>query len=32
MDRIAKLKWNCADHLARETENKWDHRVLFWRP
>ncbi|CAH2237348.1 jg12062 [Pararge aegeria aegeria] len=30
--RVAKLKWQWAGHLARRTDGRWGLKVLEWRP
>ena len=30
--RISKLKWQWAGHIARRTDGRWGRRVLEWRP
>ncbi|CAH2254211.1 jg14379 [Pararge aegeria aegeria] len=30
--RVAKLKWQCAGHIARRTDGLWGLKVLEWRP
>jgi len=30
-ERIARLKWQWADHVARMNSNRWTSRVLKWR-
>ncbi|CAH2265141.1 jg9293 [Pararge aegeria aegeria] len=30
--RVAKLKWQCAGHIARRTDGRWGLNVLEWRP
>ncbi|CAH2268866.1 jg21138 [Pararge aegeria aegeria] len=30
--RVAKLKWQCAWHIARRTDGRWGLKVLEWRP
>jgi hypothetical protein len=30
--RIAKLKWQWAGHIARRTDGRWGGKVLEWRP
>ncbi|CAG9120660.1 unnamed protein product [Plutella xylostella] len=30
--KICKLKWQCAGHICRRTDNRWGRRVLEWRP
>ena len=32
MDRIAKLKWQWAGHMARQEDTRWAPRILQWRP
>lgn len=32
IDRITRLKWNWAGHLARTTDGRWTKRILEWRP
>jgi hypothetical protein len=31
-DRIAKLKWQWAGHVARQKNDRWTPRVISWRP
>ncbi|CAH2267257.1 jg14725 [Pararge aegeria aegeria] len=31
-DRVAKLMWQWAGHLARRTDGRWGLKVLEWRP
>jgi hypothetical protein len=26
------MKWQCAGHISRKTDNRWGKRVLEWRP
>ncbi|CAH2232920.1 jg12423 [Pararge aegeria aegeria] len=30
--RVAKLKWQWAGHIARRTDGRWGLKVLEWRP
>ena len=30
--RISKLKWQWAGHIARRTDDRWGRKVLEWRP
>ncbi|CAH2244606.1 jg11720 [Pararge aegeria aegeria] len=30
--RVAKLKWKWAGHIARRTDGRWGSKVLKWRP
>ncbi|CAK1604107.1 unnamed protein product [Parnassius mnemosyne] len=30
--RISKLKWQWAGHIARRTDNRWGRKVLEWQP
>ncbi|CAH2241823.1 jg16215 [Pararge aegeria aegeria] len=30
--RVAKLKWKWAGHIARRTDGRWGSKVLEWRP
>ncbi|CAH2219204.1 jg22423 [Pararge aegeria aegeria] len=30
--RVAKLKWKWAGHIARRTDVRWGSKVLEWRP
>ncbi|CAH2240428.1 jg13331, partial [Pararge aegeria aegeria] len=30
--RVAKLKWKWAGHIARSTDGRWGSKVLEWRP
>ncbi|CAH2268393.1 jg15847 [Pararge aegeria aegeria] len=30
--RVAKLKWQWAGHIARRTDRRWGLKVLEWRP
>ncbi|CAH2259301.1 jg10040 [Pararge aegeria aegeria] len=30
--RVAKLKWQLAGQIARRTDERWDLKVLEWRP
>ncbi|CAH2232710.1 jg5334 [Pararge aegeria aegeria] len=30
--RVAKLKWHWAEHLARRTDGRWGLKVLEWPP
>ncbi|CAH2218259.1 jg1382 [Pararge aegeria aegeria] len=30
--RVAKLKWQWAGHIARRTDGRWGFKVLEWRP
>ena len=30
--RISKLKWQWAGHIARRTDGRWGRKVLEWRP
>ncbi|CAH2242561.1 jg8133 [Pararge aegeria aegeria] len=30
--RVAKLKWKWAGHIARRTNERWGSKVLEWRP
>ncbi|CAH2233327.1 jg6241 [Pararge aegeria aegeria] len=30
--RVAKLKWKWAGHIARRTDGRWGLKVLEWRP
>jgi hypothetical protein len=30
--RISMLKWQWAGYISRRTDNRWDKRVLEWRP
>ncbi|CAH2208128.1 jg27685 [Pararge aegeria aegeria] len=30
--RVAKLKWQWAGHIARRSDGRWDLKVLEWRP
>ncbi|CAH2086944.1 unnamed protein product [Euphydryas editha] len=30
--RICKLKWQWAVHIARRTDGRWSRKVLEWRP
>ncbi|CAH2208809.1 jg575 [Pararge aegeria aegeria] len=30
--RVAKLKWQWAGHIARRTDGRWVLKVLEWRP
>ncbi|CAH2207927.1 jg26627, partial [Pararge aegeria aegeria] len=30
--RVAKLKWKWAGHVARRTDRRWGSKVLEWRP
>ncbi|CAH2230063.1 jg20272 [Pararge aegeria aegeria] len=30
--RVAKLKWKWARHIARRTDGRWGFKVLEWRP
>ncbi|CAH2263873.1 jg21595 [Pararge aegeria aegeria] len=30
--RVAKLKWKWAGHIARGTDGRWGSKVLEWRP
>ncbi|CAH2233311.1 jg6233 [Pararge aegeria aegeria] len=30
--RVAKLKWQWAGHIARSTNGRWGLKVLEWRP
>ena len=30
--RISKLKWQWAGHIARRTDKRWGRKVLEWRP
>ena len=32
MDRVAKLKWNWAGHIARTTDDRWTKNIMSWRP
>src|ERR1700744_4182091 len=32
MARIASLKWNWADHIARMTDDRWTKPIIQWRP
>ncbi|CAH2229998.1 jg20210 [Pararge aegeria aegeria] len=29
--RVAKLKWQWAEHIARRTDGRWGLKVLEWR-
>ncbi|CAH2238966.1 jg19290 [Pararge aegeria aegeria] len=29
--RVAKLKWQCAGHIARRTDGRWGPKVLEWK-
>ncbi|CAH2211102.1 jg18548, partial [Pararge aegeria aegeria] len=29
--RVAKLKWKWAGHIARRTDGRWGSKVLEWR-
>ncbi|CAH2226444.1 jg17684 [Pararge aegeria aegeria] len=30
--RVAKLKWQLAGHIARRTDGRWGLKMLEWRP
>ncbi|CAH2240183.1 jg10124 [Pararge aegeria aegeria] len=30
--RVARLKWKWAEHIARRTDGRWGSKVLEWRP
>ncbi|CAH2235269.1 jg20644 [Pararge aegeria aegeria] len=30
--RVAKLKWQLAGHIARRTDVRWDSKELEWQP
>ncbi|CAH2209453.1 jg75 [Pararge aegeria aegeria] len=30
--RVAKLKWQWAGHIARRTDGRWGSTVLEWQP
>ncbi|CAH2225220.1 jg5212 [Pararge aegeria aegeria] len=30
--RVTKLKWKWAGHIARRTDGRWGSKVLEWRP
>ncbi|CAH2235024.1 jg1294 [Pararge aegeria aegeria] len=30
--RVVKLKWQWAGHIARRTDGRWGSKVLEWRP
>ncbi|CAH2269361.1 jg14066 [Pararge aegeria aegeria] len=30
--RVAKLKWQWAGHIARRTDRRWGSKVLEWQP
>ncbi|CAH2243675.1 jg26149 [Pararge aegeria aegeria] len=30
--RVAKLNWQWAGHIARRTDGRWGVKVLEWRP
>jgi hypothetical protein len=32
VQRISTLKWLCAGHISRRTDNRWGKRLLEWRP
>ncbi|CAH2267521.1 jg22609 [Pararge aegeria aegeria] len=32
VQRVAKLKWKWAGHIARRTDGRWGSKVLEWRP
>ena len=27
-----RTKWDWAGHIARITDNRWAHKITFWRP
>lgn len=31
-ERIAKLKWDYAGHVARTKDRRWNEKILHWRP
>lgn len=32
MEQIARQKWRWTGHIARRDEERWEHRLTFWRP
>ncbi|CAH2267349.1 jg27532 [Pararge aegeria aegeria] len=32
VQRVGKLKWRWAGHIARRTNRRWGLKVLEWRP
>ena len=32
VERVAKLKWSFAGHVARTTDQRWTKRLVEWRP